>query len=162
MRIRTFYKIYLKSSKAKVNTFLVKDLKQPRILDVYLSAVAAARISAARKYGVSLRHRRFHYTRDLIRRNLAGTIDGNDRLVHYAIRWYFSRRPVTTRRRRNGERLDLRMELGACLFLRCLVLRKGTLNLRNNSASPSLIKVKIFFINFLFFIFSSSFSVNLM
>lgn len=89
---------------------------------MYLSAVAAARISAAKKYGISLRHRRFHYTRDLIRRNLAGTIDGNDRLAHYATRWYFSRRPVTIRRRGNGERLDFRIKLGVCLFLRCLLL----------------------------------------
>lgn len=88
---------------------------------MYLSAVAAARISAARKYSVSLRlrHRRFHYTRDLIRRNLAGTIDGNDRLAHYATRWYFSRRPVTTRRRRNGEWLDLRIKLGAYFCIVC-------------------------------------------
>lgn len=83
--------------------------------------VAVARPPTARKYGVSLRLRRFHYMRDLIRRNLAGTIDGNERLVYYAIRRYFSRRLVTIPRRndtKNGERLALRVELkNGCLFL---------------------------------------------
>jgi len=48
--------------------------------------------------------------RDLIRCNLAGTIDGNERLVYYAIRRYFSCRPVTIRRHKNGERLALHAE----------------------------------------------------
>lgn len=67
-------------------------------------AVAVAR--ATRKYGVPLRLRRFHYMRDLIRCNLAGTIDGNERLVYYAMRRYFSRRLVTIHRRKNGERFS--------------------------------------------------------
>lgn len=58
--------------------------------------------------------------RDLICRNLARTIDGNESRA-LRIRRYFSCRPVTIRRRKNGEWLALHVELkNGCLFVPAL------------------------------------------
>jgi len=85
---------------------------------VYFKTVAAARIPPPTKYGVSQRHRRFYYTRDLIRRNLARAIDDDDRRL--AIRYFPSLRRVTTRRCKNGTRLD---QVGSDLRMGLAIVR---------------------------------------